>query len=239
MKFKILTLFPEMFPGPINYSITGKALKKKKFQLETINIRDFSINKAKTVDDTPFGGGAGMIMKADILQSALTFAKKGFKKNCKIFSLSPSGKKITQSFIKNLVTSKEIILICGRYEGIDQRFIDYNDIEEISVGDYILSGGEIASFILIDACVRLIPEVLGNSESLRSESFHDYLLEYSQYTKPSIWKKLKVPEVLLSGNHKKISDWRLKNSLEKTKKIRPELYNLFVKEKKRKLWITF
>ena len=235
MKFKILTLFPEMFPGPINYSITGKALKKKKFQLETINIRDFSINKAKTVDDTPFGGGAGMIMKADILQSALTFAKKGFKKNCKIFSLSPSGKKITQSFIKNLVTSKEIILICGRYEGIDQRFIDYNHIEEISVGDYILSGGELASFILIDACVRLIPEVLGNSESLRSESFHDYLLEYSQYTKPSIWKKLKVPEVLLTGNHKKISDWRLKNSLEKTKKIRPELYNLFVKEKKRKL----
>ena len=235
MKFKILTLFPEMFPGPINYSITGKALKKKKFQLETINIRDFSINKAKTVDDTPFGGGAGMIMKADILQSALTFAKKGFKKNCKIFSLSPSGKKITQSFIKNLVTFKEIILICGRYEGIDQRFIDYNDIEEISVGDYILSGGELASFILIDACVRLIPEVLGNSESLRSESFHDYLLEYSQYTKPSIWKKLKVPEVLLTGNHKKISDWRLKNSLEKTKKIRPELYNLFVKEKKRKL----
>ena len=155
--------------------------------------------------------------------------------SCKIFSLSPSGKKITQSFMKNLVTSKEIILICGRYEGIDQRFIDYNHIEEISVGDYILSGGELASFILIDACVRLIPEVLGNSESLRSESFHDYLLEYSQYTKPSIWKKLKVPEVLLTGNHKKISDWRLKNSLEKTKKIRPELYNLFVKEKKRKL----
>ena len=235
MKFKILTLFPEMFPGPINYSITGKALKKKKFQLETINIRDFSINKAKTVDDTPFGGGAGMIMKADILQSALTFAKKGFKKNCKIFSLSPSGKKITQSFIKNLVTSKEIILICGRYEGIDQRFIDYNHIEEISVGDYILSGGELASFILIDACVRLIPEVLGNSKSLSSESFHDYLLEYSQYTKPSIWNKLKVPEVLLTGNHKKISDWRLNNSLEKTKKIRPDLYKLFVKEKKRKL----
>ena len=235
MKFKILTLFPEMFPGPMNHSIIGKALKKKKFHLETINIRDFSINKAKTVDDTPFGGGAGMIMKPDILQNALTFAKKGFKKNCKIFSLSPGGKKITQNFIKNLVSSKEIILICGRYEGIDQRFIDYNDIEEVSVGDYILSGGEIASFILIDACVRLIPEVLGNSESLRSESFHDCLLEYSQYTKPSIWKKLKVPEILLTGNHKKISDWRLKNSLEKTKKIRPDLYNLFVKEKKRKL----
>ena len=239
MKFKILTLFPEMFPGPINHSITGKALRKKKFQLEAINIRDFSINKAKTVDDTPFGGGAGMIMKPDILQNALTFAKKGFKKNCKILSLSPSGKKITQNFIKNLASSKEIILICGRYEGIDQRFVDYNVIEEISVGDYILSGGEIASFILIDACVRLIPEVLGNSKSLSSESFHDYLLEYSQYTKPSIWNKLKVPEVLLTGNHKKISDWRLNNSLEKTKKIRPDLYKLFVKEKKRKLWIIY
>ena len=234
MKFKILTLFPEMFPGPINYSILGKALKKKKFQLETINIRDFAINKAKTVDDSPFGGGAGMTMKPDILQNALTFAKKEFKKNCTILSFSPSGKRITQDFIKKLVTSKEIILICGRYEGIDQRFIDYNEIEEISVGDYILSGGEIASFILIDACVRLIPEVLGNSESLRSESFHDHLLEYSQYTKPSVWKKLKVPEVLLTGNHKKISDWRLKSSLEKTKKIRPDLYNLFEK-KKRKL----
>jgi len=235
MKFKILTLFPEMFPGPINYSILGKALKKEKFQLETINIRDFAINKAKTVDDTPFGGGAGMIMKPDILQNALTFAKKEFKKNCTILSFSPSGKKITQDFIKKLVTSKEIILICGRYEGIDQRFIDYNEIEEISVGDYILSGGEIASFILIDACVRLIPEVLGNSESLRSESFNDHLLEYSQYTKPSIWKKLKVPEILLTGNHKKISEWRLNNSLEKTKNIRPDLYKLFVKEKKRKL----
>ena len=235
MKFKILTLFPEMFPGPINHSIAGKALRKKKFQLEAINIRDFSINNAKTVDDTPFGGGAGMIMKPDILQNALTFAKKGVKKNCKILSLSPSGKKITQNFIKNLMISKEIILICGRYEGIDQRFIDYNEIEEISVGDYVLSGGEIASFILIDACVRLIPEVLGNSKSLSSESFHDYLLEYSQYTKPSIWNKLKVPEVLLTGNHKKISDWRLNNSLEKTKKIRPDLYKLFVKEKKRKL----
>ena len=235
MKFKILTLFPEMFPGPINHSIIGKALKNKKFKLETVNIRDFSIDRAKTVDDTPIGGGPGMIMKPDILQSALTFAKKGFKKNCKIFSFSPRGKKLTQNFIKNILDKKEIILICGRYEGIDQRFIDFNNIEEISVGDYILSGGEIASFILIDACVRLIPEVLGNSESLRFESFHEHLLEYSQYTKPSVWKKLKVPEVLLTGNHKKISDWRLKNSLEKTKKIRPDLYKLFVKEKKRKL----
>ena len=232
MKFKILTLFPEMFPGPINHSITGKALRKKKFQLEAINIRDFSINKAKTVDDTPFGGGAGMIMKPEILQNALTFAKKGFKKNCKILSLSPSGKKITQNFIKNLVSSKEIILICGRYEGIDQRFIDYNEIEEISVGDYILSGGEIASFILIDACVRLIPEVLGNKNSLKFESFQNHLLEYPQYTKPSNWKGLGVPDVLLSGNHKKISDWRLIKSIEKTKNVRPDLYKLYCKMNK-------
>ena len=133
---------------------------------------------------------------------------------------------------REISKKKNLIIICGRYEGVDQRFLDNNSISEISVGDYILSGGETAAFILIDACVRLIPEVLGNSESLRSESFHDYLLEYSQYTKPSVWKKLKVPEVLLTGNHKNISDWRLKNSLEKTKKKRPELYNLFVKKKR-------
>ena len=232
MKFKILTLFPEMFPGPISHSIIGKALKKKKFHLETVNIRNFSINNAKTVDDSPFGGGAGMIMKPDILQNALTFAKRGVKKNCKIFSFSPSGTKITQSFIKNLVSSEEIILICGRYEGIDQRFIDYNEIEEISVGDYILSGGEIASFILIDACVRLIPEVLGNKNSLKSESFQNHLLEYPQYTKPSNWMGINVPGVLLDGNHMKISDWRLKKSVEKTKKVRPDLYEIYVKKNK-------
>ena len=240
MKFKILTLFPEIFPGPLAHSITGKAIEKKLFEIETINIRNFSKSRNKKVDDPPYGGGAGMILKPDIMQRALDFSnKKDLRIKKKIVFMSPGGKTINSKIVRNLVKFDELIIICGRYEGIDQRFLDHNKIEELSIGDFILSGGEIASIILIDTCVRLIPEVLGNSESLRSESFHDYLLEYSQYTKPSIWKKLKVPEVLLTGNHKKISDWRLKNSLEKTKKIRPELYNLFVKEKKRKLWTTF
>ena len=236
MKFNILTLFPEIFPGPLNHSLTGKALKNKLFKINTINIRDFSRTKSKTVDDKPFGGGAGMIIKPDVLQSSLNHAKKitkGSKE--KILYFSPSGKKINQKLVNDLINFKEIILICGKYEGVDQRFIDYNKIEEISLGDYIISGGELAAFILIDACVRLIPEVLGNNNSLNVESFNDNLLEYSQYTKPYEWKNIKVPEILLSGNHKKISDWRLKNSLEKTKKIRPDLYELYLKENKRKL----
>jgi|TARA_B100000287_G_scaffold12174_1_gene12465 tRNA (guanine37-N1)-methyltransferase len=236
MKFNILTLFPEIFPGPLNHSLTGKALKNKLFKINTINIRDFSTTKSKTVDDKPFGGGAGMIIKPDVLQSSLNHAKKitkGSKE--KILYFSPSGKKINQKLVNDLINFKEIILICGKYEGVDQRFIDYNKIEEISLGDYIISGGELAAFILIDACVRLIPEVLGNNNSLNVESFNDNLLEYSQYTKPYEWKNIKVPEILLSGNHKKISDWRLKNSLEKTKKIRPDLYELYLKENKRKL----
>ena len=236
MKFNILTLFPEIFPGPLNHSLTGKALKKKIFEINAINIRDFSRTKSKTVDDKPFGGGAGMIIKPDVLQHSLNYAKKiNEKVEKRILYFSPSGKKINQKFVNDLIDFREVILICGKYEGVDQRFIDYNKIEEISLGDYIISGGVLAAFILIDACVRLIPEVLGNNNSLTVESFNDNLLEYSQYTKPYEWKNLKVPEILLSGNHKKISDWRLKNSLEKTKKVRPDLYELYLKENKRKL----
>ena len=236
MKFNILTLFPEIFPGPLNHSLAGKALKKKIFEVNAINIRDFSRTKSKTVDDKPFGGGAGMVIKPDVLQNSLNYAKKINKKvEKRILYFSPSGKKINQKFVNDLIGFRELILICGKYEGVDQRFIDYNKIEEISLGDYIISGGELAAFILIDACVRLIPEVLGNNNSLTVESFNDNLLEYSQYTKPYEWKNLKVPEILLSGNHKKISDWRLKNSLEKTKKVRPDLYELYLKENKRKL----
>ena len=171
-----------------------------------------------------------MIIKPDILQRTLDFAKKGVKKN-KVIMLSANGKKFCQNSAKRLLKYEELLLICGRYEGVDQRFIDFNLIEEISVGDYVLSGGEIPAFILIDACVRLIPEVLGNNESLNSESFNNHLLEYPQYTKPYIWKTFKVPDVLLSGNHKKISDWRLKKSIEKTKKIRPDLLKLYLEEK--------
>ncbi|MEE2695369.1 MAG: tRNA (guanosine(37)-N1)-methyltransferase TrmD [Pseudomonadota bacterium] len=234
MKFKVITLFPEMFPGPLTFSLAGKAISKKLFEIETINIRDFSEKKSKTVDDTPYGGGAGMILKPEIMQKSLEFAKKNSAKNKKIVCLSPSGKKLNQELVKKLKNFEELILICGRYEGIDNRFIEFNEIEEISVGDYILSGGEIASFILIDACVRLIPEVLGNKDSLNSESFRDHLLAHPQYTKPFEWMGVKVPNILLSGNHQKISEWRLKKSLEKTKKVRPDLFELYVSKSRGK-----
>ena len=232
MKFKIITLFPEIFPGPLTYSLAGKAISRKIFTIETINIRDFAEKKSKTVDNKPYGGGAGMILKPDIMQKSLEFAKNNSAKNRKILYLSPSGKRLNQQFVNKLNRFEELILICGRYEGVDNRFLEYNEIEEVSVGDYILSGGEIASIILIDACVRLIPEVLGNKNSLNSESFQDHLLEYPQYTKPSMWMNIKVPDILLSGNHQKISDWRLKKSLEKTKKVRPDLFELYLKKNK-------
>ena len=231
MNFKIITLFPEIFPGPLNHSITGNALQEKKFSIETIDIKKFS-NKHHGLDDSPFGGGAGMVLKPDIMQSSLDQAKKKSCKNSKTIYLSPGGKKINQDLIYEYLKYEELVIICGRYEGIDSRFIEYNEIEELSVGDYILSSGAIASFILIDACVRLIPEVLGNNNSLKSESFQNHLLEYPQYTKPSIWRDISVPDVLLSGNHKDISNWRLKKSIEKTKKIRPDLFKKYIKKDK-------
>ena len=236
MKFKILTLFPEIFPGPLSHSISGKALSKKIFTIETFNIRNFSVNSAKTVDDTPYGGGPGMIIKPDVLQKALEHVKKNTKSKAKIIFLSPGGKPLNTKVAKELIKFDELIIICGRYEGIDERFLEYNDIEEYSIGDFVLSGGEIASIILIDACVRLIPEVLGNKNSLKSESFQNHLLEYPQYTKPSNWMGINVPGVLLDGNHMKISDWRLKKSVEKTKKVRPDLYEIYVKKNKEQGW---
>ena len=232
MIFKVLTLFPEIFPGPLEFSITGKALYKKKFSVKTINIRDFSENKAKTVDDPPYGGGAGMILKPNILQNCLDFSKKKCKKKNKIILLSASGKRFNQKLAKKFTKFDELIIVCGRYEGVDQRFIEANKIEEISIGDFVLSGGEIPAIILIDTCVRLIPEVLGNKNSLKSESFHDDLLEYPQYTKPLDWDGMKVPSVLLNGNHKEISEWRLKKSIEKTRKVRPDLLKKYESKKK-------
>ena len=232
MNFKILTLFPELFPGPLSHSVIGAALKKKIFSIETINIRDFANNRAKTVDDKPFGGGAGMILKPDVLQRAYDFSLKKKERKTKTIYLSPSGDKLNYDKLIEINKYKNVIVICGKYEGIDSRFIQHNDIEELSVGDYVLSGGEIASFILIDACVRLIPEVLGNKNSLVSESFQNHLLEYPQYTKPRVWESLEVPEILLNGNHKKVSEWKLKKSIETTKRMRPDLYKKYEKKLK-------
>jgi len=232
MNFKILTLFPELFPGPLSHSVIGAALKKKIFSIETINIRDFANNRAKTVDDKPFGGGAGMILKPDVLQRAYDFSLKKKERKTKTIYLSPSGDKLNYDKLIEINKYKNVIVICGKYEGIDSRFIQHNDIEELSVGDYVLSGGEIASFILIDACVRLIPEVLGNKNSLISESFQNHLLEYPQYTKPRVWESLEVPEILLNGNHEKVSEWKLKKSIETTKRMRPDLYKKYEKKLK-------
>ena len=234
MNFKILTLFPELFPGPLSHSVIGAALKKKIFSIETINIRDFANNRAKTVDDKPFGGGAGMILKPDVLQRAYDFSLKKKERKTKTIYLSPSGDKLNYDKLIEINKYKNVIVICGKYEGIDSRFIQHNDIEELSVGDYVLSGGEIASFILIDACVRLIPEVLGNKNSLISESFQNHLLEYPQYTKPRVWESLEVPEILLNGNHEKVSEWKLKKSIEMTKRMRPDLFKIYEKKLKEK-----
>ena len=233
MIFNVITLFPEIFPGPLNFSIAGKALKEGKLKINTFNLRNFSQLKNRTVDDSPFGGGPGMIIRADILQNALEFVKKKMV-NPKIIFLTPGGKSLNQKKIREIVNFKDLIIICGRYEGIDQRFIDYNNVEEISIGDYILSGGELASIILIDACVRLIPEVLGNKKSLIYESFENDLLEYPQFTKPKVWKNMSVPDQLLTGNHRLIDKWRSNEAKKKTKLIRPDLWNKFrdFKEKK-------
>ena len=233
MIFNIITLFPEIFPGPLNHSLSGKALNENKLQIITYDLRKFSKLKNKKVDDTPFGGGPGMIIRADIVQNALDFVKKTSKKPKTIF-LSPGGKTLCQKKIREIVNFKDMIIICGRYEGIDQRFLDHNKIEEISIGDYILSGGELAAIILIDTCVRLIPEVLGNNKSLINESFENNLLEYPQYTKPRVWKNLSVPEPLLSGNHELIKEWRYNEAKKKTKLISPDLWKKYIDFKEKK-----
>lgn len=232
LNFKIFTLFPDLFPGPLSQSITGNAMKNKIWNINAINIRDYALDKHQTVDDTPYGGGAGMLIKPDILSRAIN------DNNCKkIYYLSPRGKILNQKLIidiaNNLKKEKEISLICGRYEGIDDRVIEKYDIEEISIGDYILSGGEIAAYVFIDSVLRNIDGVLGEKESLSEESFsideNGFLLEYPQYTKPYDFEGMKVPEILLSGHHKKIKEYRLKKSIEVTKKNRHDLYQKYIK----------
>jgi len=227
---RVFTLYPEIFPGPLNKGLYGKALEKKIWNLEVINIRDSAEDKHKTVDDTPFGGGSGMLLKPDVLGKSLDI---NIKKGERIFYLSPKGKKFDQKIAKNLSKEKTINLVCGHFEGVDQRILDTRNIEEISIGDYILSGGESASFVLIDSVLRLLPGVLGNDMSKKDESFEDGLLEYPQYTKPQIWEKKSVPEVLLSGDHAKIKDWRLSQSKDITRRRRPDLWKKYLDKDKK------
>jgi len=227
-KVRIFTLYPEMFPGPLDIGLNKKARDKKLWSLEVVNIRDYSFDKHKTVDDTPFGGGSGMLMRADIVANSLD--KNISNNNEPIIFLSPKGKKFDQYYAKKIL-NKNINLICGHFEGIDQRLLENRNIEEVSVGDFILSGGEIAAFAFIDAIVRLIPGVLGNSSSLTEETFENNLLEYPQYTKPQIWEEKSVPDVLLSGDHAKIKDWRLTQSKDITRRRRPDLWEKYKKDK--------
>ena len=225
---RVFTLYPELFPGPLNSGLYKKSLEKKIWSLEVVNIRDYALDKHKTVDDTPFGGGSGMLMRADVIASSLD--KNISNKNEPIIYLSPKGKKFDQIYAKKIM-SKNINIICGHFKGVDQRLLETRNIEEISIGDYVLSGGEVGAFVIIDAIVRQIPGVIGNSESLKEESFERNLLEYPQYTKPQNWEKKDIPEVLLSGDHAKIKGWRLDQSEDITRRRRPDLWGKYKKNK--------
>lgn len=224
MKVKILTIFPEIFPGFLGYSLTGRALKEGTWSLETVNIRDYAFDKHGSVDDTPCGGGAGMIMRPDVLGAAI----KANHQDGRIIYMSPRGKPLTQQLAKELSREEELTVVCGRFEGVDQRVLDAYDIEEISIGDYILTGGEQAAQIMLDAVVRLLPGVLGNSESLSDESFENFLLEHDQYTRPVVWEGREVPEILLSGHHENIAKWQKAQSLEITERKRPDLMKKYL-----------
>ena len=226
---RIFTLYPDLFPGPLSNGLYGKAMEKKIWNIETVNIRDYATDKHKTVDDTPYGGGFGMLIKPDILAKALD---KKIKTEEKIYYLSPKGKLFDQSLAKELSKEKTINLICGHFEGVDQRVIDSRNITELSIGDFVLSGGESAAFVVIDTILRLIPGVIGNNNSIDEETFENGLLEYPQYTKPQIWEKKSVPNVLLSGDHAKIKDWRLSKSEAITRDRRPDLWQKYKKYKK-------
>lgn len=224
LKIHVLTLFPEFFESPFNVSIIKRALDKGLIQIELINIRDFSRDKHKKVDDYPYGGGSGMVMKPEPIFEAVDYVEKTIEgERRRIILMSPQGKTFNQSLARELSTEKNLVFICGHYEGIDER-VKTLITDEISIGDYILTGGEIPALAIIDAVTRLVPGVLGSSQSLEEESFSDGLLEYPQYTRPEVYRGLKVPDVLLSGNHKEIELFRRRESLIRTREKRPDLF---------------
>lgn len=227
MKVKVLTIFPEIFPGFLGISLTGKALNEGKWSLETVNIRDYAFDKHGSVDDTPSGGGAGMVMRADVLGAALKANYTGGR----LINMSPRGKPLTQAKVQELAKEESLTIICSRFEGIDERVLEAYNAEDISIGDYILTGGEQAAQIMLDAIIRLLPNVLGNAESAVLESFESDLLEYPQYTRPTVWEGREIPEVLLSGHHKNINDWRHLQSEEITKRRRPDLWKKYLASK--------
>jgi len=226
-KAKIFTLYPEYFPGPFDIGICKKAFEKKLWDLKLINIRDYAEDKHKTVDDTPYGGGVGMLMRPDVVAKSLD---ANLEEKETIYYLTPKGKIFNQNIAQDIVKKNNINILCGHFEGVDQRVLDSRNVEEISIGDFILSGGEMASFVVLDTVLRLVPGVLGNLNSTKDESFENGLLEYPQYTKPQIWEKLSVPDILLSGDHNKIKSWRLSQSEAITRHRRPDLWQKYKKD---------
>lgn len=224
-----LTLFPEMFPGPLGASLAGKALQDGVWTLETVDIRRFASDKHRTVDDSPFGGGAGMVMRPDVLDAAITASRP---QGVPLIYLSPRGKILDQARVRKLAEGAGVTLICGRYEGVDQRLLDAHQVEEVSLGDFILSGGEAAAIALLDAAVRLLPGVVGKTASLEDESFETGLLEYPHYTRPDVWSGREVPEVLRSGHHAKVAAWRRAQAEEITRARRPDLWARYAETKK-------
>ncbi len=227
MHFTILTIYPEMFPGYLQYSLLGKALAKGIWGLNIINIRDFAEDKHRNVDDKLYGGGVGLLMRPDVVGRSIEAALAFYKNDAEILYMSPRGKKLEQSTVNNLSSKKgNLIILCGRFEGIDQRVLDVYNVTEVSIGDYVISGGELAAYVLVDSCVRVLPGVVGNEDSLIFESFsHDMkgMLEFPQYTRPADWKGMKVPDVLLSGHHKNIDDWRMEQTIKLTSERRGDL----------------
>ena len=235
---KVITLFPEAFPGVLDRSLTGKALQEGLWQLQTIELRGFGLGKHKDVDHPPAGGGAGMVLKADVVGPALEDARRGTPMDPKqwpVIYMSPRGKQLTQSMVQSWSEAKGMTILCGRFEGVDERVLEEFNVEEISLGDFVLTGGEVAAQALIDATVRLIPNVLGNQESTKDESHSNGLLEHPQYTKPAEWNGREIPKVLLSGHHENVKEWRAEMSERITKERRPDLWEKYSKLNKHKI----
>jgi len=232
-KVKVITIFPESFPGILKIGVIGKALKNKIWSLKIINLREFSKGIHKSVDDTTAGGGPGMILKSDIIGKAINSAYKNVKdrKKTPLIYLTPRGMPLTQNKIIQLAKRDGMILLCGRYEGIDERISEYYKVDEYSIGDFVLAGGEVAAQALIESTVRLLPGTLGHKDSSKEDSFNNHLLEFPQYTRPKVWNSLEIPKVLLSGDHKKIALWRKDMAEKLTKKIRPDLWKKYKKNK--------
>ncbi len=228
LEIKILTAYPEIFPGTLGHSILGKALEEKKWSLDIVNLHDFGIDERKNIDDEPFGGGPGMVIRADVVENALLSIDYPKDLKRQLIYLTPSGKPLKQSNLLEFIEFNQLIILCGRFEGVDERAIKILNFMELSIGDYVLVGGEIASQVLVEGCIRLLPGVLGQPESLLEESFSSNLLEYPQYTRPQVWKDAQnndhdVPEILLSGHHEKIKEWRKDKSIKKTQLVRTDL----------------